>query len=151
MESWNQPFFRWEQGRYRQILRLKFIFEDLPSNDNYVAVSARDPSMPAAHFSGRSDYLMAGVEALSTNLPQVLDGLPVERVELSDHIAATEAHVLGTTVMGNDPADSVVDRRLIHHKVRNLLVLGGSVFPTGAPANPTLTLSALSLYAAAHL
>jgi choline dehydrogenase-like flavoprotein len=151
IEAWNRPFFRLEPGRYRQLLRLKFVFEDLPSSDNRVQVSARDPSLPEAFFSARSDYVMAGIRELSNNLPRVLEGLPVERVELSGKIAATEAHVQGTTVMGDDPADSVVDKRLVHHKVRNLLVLGGSVFPTGAPANPTLTLSALSLYAATHL
>jgi len=151
IESWNQPFFRWERGRYRQILRLKFLFEDLPSSNNRVEVSERDPSKPVASFSSRSDYLMAGIQALDNNMARVLEGLPVERVQTRNRIYPTEAHILGTTVMGNDPADSVVDRHLVHHKVRNLLVLGSSVFPTGAPANPTLTLSALSLYAAAHL
>jgi choline dehydrogenase-like flavoprotein len=62
----------------------------------------------------------------------------------------TEGHILGTTVMGADPRESVVDRHLIHHRVRNLLVLGGSAFPTSSPANPTLTIAALSLWAAAR-
>jgi choline dehydrogenase-like flavoprotein len=151
MESWTRPFFRWERGRYRQILRLKFIFEDLPSSDNRVEVSASDPTKPVASFSSRSNYLRAGIQALGNNMARVLEGLPVERVQFSNRIFPTEAHILGTTVMGDDPAYLMVDRHLVHHKVRNLLVLGSSAFPTGAPANPTLTLSALSLYAAAHL
>jgi choline dehydrogenase-like flavoprotein len=53
--------------------------------------------------------------------------------------------------MGDDPATSVIDRHLIHHTVRNLVVLGSGAFPTGSPANPTLTLAALSLWAAEHL
>jgi choline dehydrogenase-like flavoprotein len=53
--------------------------------------------------------------------------------------------------MGRDSETSVVDRDLIHHRVRNLLVLGGSAFPTAAPANPTLTISALSLRAAREM
>lgn len=151
MEAWNRPFFRLEPGRYRQIMGLKFIFEDLPSDENQVEVSASDPSRPVARFAARSDYLQAGIRALEGNLPRVLEGLPIDRVELAPGIPPTEAHILGTTVMGDDPAESIVDRHLVHHKVRNLLVVGGSVYPTGAPANPTLTLSALSLYAAAHL
>jgi choline dehydrogenase-like flavoprotein len=63
---------------------------------------------------------------------------------------SSEGHNLGTTRMGDDPATSVVDRHLIHHRVRNLFVLGGSVFPTISPSNPTLTICALSLRAGAH-
>jgi choline dehydrogenase-like flavoprotein len=65
--------------------------------------------------------------------------------------ASTESHILGTVVMGNDPATSVVDRTLVHHRLRNLVVLGGSAFPTVSPANPTLTISALSLWSAAKV
>jgi choline dehydrogenase-like flavoprotein len=52
--------------------------------------------------------------------------------------------------MGSDPTSSVVDRYLVHHKVRNLLVLGASAFPTASPSYPTLTVAALSLWAADH-
>jgi choline dehydrogenase-like flavoprotein len=44
-----------------------------------------------------------------------------------------------------------VDRYLVHHEFRNLLVLGSSAYPTASPAYPTLTVSALSLWAADHL
>jgi len=50
--------------------------------------------------------------------------------------------------MGDDANKSVVDKNLIHHKYRNLFVLGSGVYPTITPSNPTLTLSALSLMAA---
>jgi choline dehydrogenase-like flavoprotein len=50
--------------------------------------------------------------------------------------------------MGNNIQDGVVDKHLIHHKYRNLFVLGSGSFTTYTPTNPTLTLSALSLYAA---
>jgi choline dehydrogenase-like flavoprotein len=39
----------------------------------------------------------------------------------------------------------VVDKHLIHHQYRNLFVLGKRQFYHLYPANPTLTLSALSL------
>jgi choline dehydrogenase-like flavoprotein len=39
----------------------------------------------------------------------------------------------------------------VHHKYRNLLVLGASAFPTASPAYPTVTVSALALWAADHI
>jgi choline dehydrogenase-like flavoprotein len=55
---------------------------------------------------------------------------------------------MGTARMGADPATSVVDARLRSHDHPNLSVVGASVFPTGAAANPVLTISALALRAA---
>jgi choline dehydrogenase-like flavoprotein len=71
-------------------------------------------------------------------------GLPVEKIEVGEP-RESEGHILGTARMGSDPATSVVDGDQIHHKLRNLLVLGGSSFTTGAVANPSLTIAALSL------
>jgi choline dehydrogenase-like flavoprotein len=76
--------------------------------------------------------------------------LPIERV-LKQELADTTAHIQGTVVMGNDPETSIVDRYLVHHRLRNLLVLGASAYPTAAPAYPSVTVSALSLWAADHL
>ena len=58
---------------------------------------------------------------------------------------------MGTARMGNDPKSSVVDRDLLSHDHRNLFILGSAVFPTGATANPTLTIAALSLRAAGRV
>ncbi len=60
-------------------------------------------------------------------------------------------HHMGTTRMGTDPAESVVDRRLRSHDLANLTLAGSSVFVTGGAMNPTLTIAALSLKAAGHI
>jgi gluconate 2-dehydrogenase alpha chain len=61
---------------------------------------------------------------------------------------AGSSHDLGGTRMGDDPAGSVVDRTLQVHDTPGLYVFSGSVFPTCAGVNPTMTLWALSLRAA---
>jgi choline dehydrogenase-like flavoprotein len=61
------------------------------------------------------------------------------------------SHHLGTTRMGEDPADSVVDPDGRVHALENLFLAGGSVFPTSGCANPTYTICALSIRLAAHL
>jgi choline dehydrogenase-like flavoprotein len=50
--------------------------------------------------------------------------------------------------MGDDPATSVVNSDLQSWDHPNLYILGSSVFPTVATANPTLTITALALRAA---
>ena len=54
-------------------------------------------------------------------------------------------HIMGTTIMGTDPATSVADGFGRSHDVANMWIVGSSVFPTGGTANPTLTLAALAL------
>ena len=56
-------------------------------------------------------------------------------------------HIIGTARMGEDPKTSVVDGDLRSHDHPNLFVLGSTVFPTSATANPTLTIAALTLRA----
>lgn len=60
-------------------------------------------------------------------------------------------HLMGTTRMGNDPENSVVDRNLKAHDIDNLYICGTQVFPTGAAVNPTLTTEALAARLADHL
>ncbi|MFC7248513.1 GMC family oxidoreductase [Halomicroarcula sp. GCM10025324] len=60
----------------------------------------------------------------------------------------TASHKMGTTRMGTDPSESVVDSRLRTHDLRNLSIASSSVFVTGGAMNPTLTIAALSLKAA---
>jgi choline dehydrogenase-like flavoprotein len=152
MEVSNVPVLRTERGRWRERVVLKFIYEDLPQPDNQVTIGATDAERPIVEFKGRSEYAERGMAALESDLPRVLDALPVERYEIEQRRpGSSEAHIMCTTPMGLNPADSVVDDALVHHRIRNLLVLGSSVFPTAAPANPTLTITALSLRAADKL
>ena len=153
-ESNNMPspaYMRAERGKWRQCMVFKFIFEDLPQENNFVKISDEDANKPETVYVGHSDYAQRGLDALPELVPRFLEPLPVEKYEIGKNINSTEWHVMGTTVMGNDPANSVIDRYQVHHRIRNLIVLGGGAFPTVSPANPTLTLAALSLWSADKL
>lgn len=60
-------------------------------------------------------------------------------------------HVLGTLRMGTRPEASVCDAWQRFHSVENLFAVDGSVFVTSSGYNPTLTIIALALRAAAKL
>jgi choline dehydrogenase-like flavoprotein len=156
IETWNSPFnyhraaLRTERGRWTERAYLRFMFDDLPRADNAVTVNAANPSLAEVTFNGYSDYAQRGLNKIPAMVNSLATALPIEDIE-SISVARTTSHIQGTVVMGNDPATSVVDRHLIHHRIRNLVVLGASAFPTASPAYPTLTIAALSLWAADHL
>jgi choline dehydrogenase-like flavoprotein len=157
IETWNSPFanrpedcFRFESGRFRERMMLGFLFDDIPSDENTVTVSKGNPRMASVHFKAYSDYALRGAKQIPKMIDKLSEALPIEKL-LTVAQGNTAAHIQGTVVMGNDPASSVVDRYLVHHQYRNLLVLGASSYPTASPAYPSLTVSALSLWAADHL
>ncbi len=146
MESSNFPFVRMERGKWRNAASFRLIFEDLPDEKNFVATSEDRLKPQVSHF-GPSPYTLKGVERMKEKLPEILSCLPVEDIQYQAPYNS-EAHILGTTRMSKNGNEGVVDKNLIHHQYRNLFVLGSGTFSTFTPANPTLTLSALSLYAA---
>jgi hypothetical protein len=156
VETWNSPFnyqrasLRPERGRWTERAYLRFMFDDLPRDDNTVTVNAVNPRRAEITFNGYSDYAQRGMARVPAMIDVLAQALPIENIE-SIATGRTSAHIQGTVVMGDDAATSVVDRHLIHHRIRNLVVLGASAFPTASPAYPTLTISALSLWAADHL
>jgi choline dehydrogenase-like flavoprotein len=60
-------------------------------------------------------------------------------------------HIVGTCCMGTTAANSVVDKDLRSWDHKNLFIAGSTVFPTIATGNPTLTIAALALRAAATI
>ena len=147
IEANNAPFdIRLERGKHLNVASFRCVFEDLPNNKNYITTSA-DNLVPEVHFKERSSYALDGIENMKKQLPSILSCLPVEKLIFFDP-APHEGHILGGTRMSTSRNNGVVDKHLIHHQYRNLFVLGAGAFTTFGPSNPTLTLSALSLFAA---
>jgi choline dehydrogenase-like flavoprotein len=155
VELWSSPFadrpdpLRAENGRWRERQYFAFLFDDLPRQENRVTVNAASPRLAETTFIGHSDYTQRAVDRIPEMVAKLGEGLPIERI-VSIVQAVSPGHIQGTVVMGDDPATSIVDGYLVHHQLRNLLVLGASAFPTATPILPTLTVSALSLRAADH-
>ncbi len=135
-----------ERGRWNETLPLMLVTEDLPHPDNRITI---DPQSGQAviNYHGESAYAEAGIEYAFEHLDELLAPLPVESIHYRRK-RFTESHVQGTLRMGEDGDGSVVDRRMMHHQMRNLMVVGTSTYPSCSPANPSLTAAALSLRAA---
>lgn len=142
VENFNAPtVLRSDPGRWTERMMIKLIAEDLPNPENRVTLDAAGE--PELSWQGHDAYLHRGLARARDRLPEILP-FPLERI-VGEAMMETEAHIQGTHRMGTDPATSVVDPAQRVHGVGNLLALGAGSFPSCAPANPTLTLSALSL------
>lgn len=84
------------------------------------------------------------------------DAVSQEGLEIMSAAGAQEAwadsirgaHVMGGTIMGDDPSASVTTSYGQTHDVENLFLAGAGLFPSGAAVNPTFTLNALALRSA---
>lgn len=131
--------------------------EQLPNPASRVTLASRRDrfGMPQVRLDWRLSPLdtrsaTRGLEILAAAVHDA--GLGTVRSTLGrDTLFHGEWHHLGTTRMHTDPRRGVVDPDGRVHGVRNLFVTGGSVFPTGGYANPTLTIVALAVRLGDHL
>ena len=143
----------------RQIV-LNSAAEQLPIRENRILLSPKEKDKfgipkPEIHYALDNDngYLQRCFTKIIKFHQFVFDqmGIPLKDQYLQDDDFKTyggSGHIMGTTVMGDDPKTSVVDPHCKAHHVDNLFILGSSVFPTSSTANPTSTIAALSLRAA---
>lgn len=137
----------------RQI-RLSSLAEQLPDPENRI-VPAFDKldalGIPRPRLSYRIDaYTRDGMAASRALHDRIFDALGATFREHKEEPQGA-GHVMGTYRMGTDPRTSVVDAELRAHDHENLFMLGSGVFPTAGTANPTLTIAALALRAAAAI
>jgi choline dehydrogenase-like flavoprotein len=60
-------------------------------------------------------------------------------------------HIMGGTIMGEDPAHSVCNDYGQSHDISNLLIAGAGLFPTSGGVNPIFTIHALAARTSEHL
>src|SRR5262249_15618584 len=131
------------------------LVEMLPNPNNRVTLAKEEDSLgiPRPFIKFKLDnYTRAGF-AKARELHQLLfNRLNATQIHhYTDDQWVDSGHIIGTTVMGNDPGISVVDKNLKCHDHENLFILGSGVFPSSFCSNPTLTIAALALRAANHI
>ena len=156
-QAWGDAFVERVRERRRGMLGISAGTELRPDPDNRVSLDRSqtdDHGNPVPSLSfGVDDHALEVLDravevcrdiVAATGAYDIETTFPPERAFFANHQT-------GTTRMGEDPSRSVVDANLRTHDLENLFVSGGSVFVTGGPANPTLTIAALTLRLANHL
>jgi choline dehydrogenase-like flavoprotein len=158
--------------KFTRQFRCGFLIEQTPDLDNRVTLSSDHKDglgLPRPQISyNLSDYTRKGFVAahrmkqllfqkmglteftkIAPDDPSRFDEEIDGKIVTMNYIGA--GHIMGTCRMGDDPKLSVVDKFQRSHDHKNLYLVGSSTFPTGATANPTLTIAALSLRTARHI
>ncbi|MBV4366636.1 GMC family oxidoreductase [Erwinia sp. BNK-24-b] len=129
-------------------------FETLPLAENRIIPSKNKKDaiglpVPEIYYSV-TDYWHAGkAQGLRDfdNFAQLLNA----KISKIDTSYQDRQHIMGTTIMGDNPRDSVVNRHCQSHDHPNLFIAGTSVMPSASCMNPTLTGAALSLRLADYM
>ena len=126
------------------------ILEDLPDPANRVSLNAswKDAlGHPGLNFEYKvGAYTKACVPNIFSNAANIAQAMGVTEPPFHEYFV-THGHLMGTTIMGDDPSSSVVDRNLRCHDHENLFLVTTGVYPTSTCVNPTLTGYALAFRA----
>jgi choline dehydrogenase-like flavoprotein len=143
----------------RAVVRLAGFGECLPYFENRVEI---DPSgqvdafgIPILKITMRwRENELAMVKDMADSGAEILEAAGARNVEpyaVPDRVPGYGIHELGVARMGTDPRKSVLNAFQQAHEVRNLFVMDGAGFPSGACQNPTLTIMALAVRSSDYL
>ncbi|MGM0717388.1 MAG: GMC family oxidoreductase [Halobacteriota archaeon] len=137
-------------------LGIRAVGEVLPRERNAVALdrsTTDDHGRPVPDVSlTYGDYERETLARAEEVIRDIMDEVGAEVTGVVGYDdAEMGSHHIGTTRMGTDPEESVVDPTCRTHDLDNLWIASSSVFPTSGAVNPTLSIAALSLQVADHV
>ncbi|WP_226039280.1 GMC family oxidoreductase [Natrinema sp. DC36] len=149
-DDWGDDLLERIRGDYGTHIAMGALIEQLPREDSYIGLDPdrtddRGNPVPDVHWTV-GDRAERTIERANEIQETVFDELGAEITwqEGPGNTVPTNHH-MGTTRMGTDPDESVVDPTLRTHDIENCWIASSSVFPTAGAMNPTLTIAALAL------
>jgi choline dehydrogenase-like flavoprotein len=133
--------------------------ECLPYFENYVEI---DPSGQVDAFGipilkihmGWGDNERNMIPDMAESAAEMMEAAGAKNIEPfahTDRVPGFGIHELGVARMGSNPKASVLNPYQQAHDVRNLFVMDGAGFTSGACQNPTLTIMALAVRSSDYL
>ncbi len=155
-DDWGDELLERLRREYGTHVGMGALVEQLPREDSYVTLDPdrtddRGNPVPDVHWNV-GERALRTLERANEIQREILEELGAEITwQVGPENTGPAYHHMGTTRMGDDPDESVVNARLRTHDLENCWIVGSSVFPTGGAMNPTLTIAALALRAAEHV
>ncbi len=154
---WGQGLKEWYRYGYRRLISMYSQIPSLPLERNFVDLDPQvkdpwgQPALRLTHDWSEPDLRVAEwINGIKAEIAREMGAVKTWAAPLAPpyHIST---HEVGTHIMGDDPARSVVNRYCQSHEVPNLFLVGGGVFPTLGGYNPTETIQALAYWTADYI
>jgi len=138
---------------------IKAAWEQAPIENNKITLSQTEKDIfgiprPILHYK-KTDFDKNTVYKTIKQIASYGNLLSYGKIKVFNYVSSLGAypeddtlagfHHMGGTRMSDSNQDGVVDSNLKVHGTNNLFIAGSSVFPSGGHANPTLTITQLSL------
>jgi choline dehydrogenase-like flavoprotein len=154
--GWGKAHKEYMRKHYGAHSMIFGVAEQHPKKENTVLLAtAKDSNgMPKAEvFVEMQDDELRSIDIMIKRCEEIADATGVEKAGIFTSLDTMgSTHVGGTTRMGKDRDNSVVNAVGQTHDVKNLFVADGSVFVTqGCGDSPALTIMALALRTADYL
>jgi len=149
-DDWGDELLDRLDSEYGTHIGMGGLVESIPSEDSYIGLNHDETDdhgnpVPDVHWTV-DDRALRTIERANEIQERILEELGAEITwQVGPDNTGPAYHHMGTTRMGDDPAESVVDASLQTHDLDNCWIASSSVFPTGGAMNPTLTIAALAL------
>ena len=133
-----------------RFIEISTTFEVLPRPENRITLSGKTDALglPKPQIYYDVDlYFRAAVMVAKEDFKRFVTLFDAQVIN-DDTGLQNRDHIMGSTIMGVDPRDSVVDGNCRSHDHPNLFLATTGVIPASGVINPTLTGAALSLRAA---
>jgi choline dehydrogenase-like flavoprotein len=135
----------------RQFAMMGAVIEDLPAKDNRVELIDEHDGygVPLAQVTHNAEP-----ESEALWRAAVDDGTRVFHAAGATEVwpgARGSMHIMGGTIMGTEPSNSVTNSFGQTHDIANLFIAGPGLFPTSGGVNPTFTVHALASRTADYL
>lgn len=138
-----------QEIRYRSAhtVQLHSLHEMLPNPENRIVPSSQRDVLgipqPEITYSVRN-YVKNSAKKTRAVFAELAAMFGGTEVSFNDQFTSNH-HIMGTTIMGTDPRNSVVDAHCRSHDHDNLFIASSSVMPSGGTVGCTLTIAALAL------
>jgi gluconate 2-dehydrogenase alpha chain len=153
--KWGMEWKKASLHYYDHSAHLGFLGEHLPYTENYFDLdpvykdSFGDPLLRLTlNWNDNERKMVAFGMAKAVEISRAAGAkevIPFGGLHNYDAQRYQSTHIQGGTIMGSSPDHSVVNPLLQQWQTPNLFVLGGSTFPQGPSAPPTLTMLAQTL------